>query len=337
MLVNKSNLQEALGIVKPGLAKKEVLEQSTSFAFLKNRVIAFNEDFCISHPVKGIRLKGAVETDKLYQLLAKIKQEEIDFEVESTDGAGENNLLIIKAGKIRAGLSLHSVVKLPLEEEIMDRGDWNPLPELFLKLLSVCIPLSATKMSDPILTCIHVNKEGIIESSNNHCLMRCELSEQMPINTFLLPRESARLLITNNPTSISEGKGWVHFKNDQGTVFSSRVFEGKFPDTTMFFTGTNGIKLIFPRKILDMINRGEVFNSESIELSIKNKILTLKAKTEIGWFQEKSNIPYEGTFSFSITPQLLKNILTETRHGQHTKNTLIFTGENWKYVTTFIQ
>jgi len=39
MKINKKELKEALEIVKPGLANKEMIEQSTSFAFLKGKVI----------------------------------------------------------------------------------------------------------------------------------------------------------------------------------------------------------------------------------------------------------------------------------------------------------
>ena len=56
MKTNKTKLQTALEIVKPGLANKEIIEQSTSFAFLKGKVVTYNDEVSISHPLKGIEL-----------------------------------------------------------------------------------------------------------------------------------------------------------------------------------------------------------------------------------------------------------------------------------------
>ena len=82
MKINKTELQLALEKVKPGLASKEVIEQSTSFAFMGNRVVTYNDEISISHPVKGLEVMGAVKAQALYSFLSKVKRDEIDVEWE---------------------------------------------------------------------------------------------------------------------------------------------------------------------------------------------------------------------------------------------------------------
>ena len=50
MKINKSELQEALAKVKPGLASKDLIEQATSFAFMDGRVVTYNDEMFPSSP-----------------------------------------------------------------------------------------------------------------------------------------------------------------------------------------------------------------------------------------------------------------------------------------------
>jgi len=54
MKINKNELKNALEIVKPGLANKEIIDQSTSFAFMNDCIVTYNDEISVSHPVKDI-------------------------------------------------------------------------------------------------------------------------------------------------------------------------------------------------------------------------------------------------------------------------------------------
>ena len=69
MKLNKTDLQKALEIVKPGLANKEMIEHSTSFAFIGGRVVTYNDEISLSHPVEGLEIEGAIHAEELYKLL----------------------------------------------------------------------------------------------------------------------------------------------------------------------------------------------------------------------------------------------------------------------------
>jgi hypothetical protein len=73
--MKKTDLIKALEAVKPGLANKEMIEQSTSFAFMEDRVVTYNDEISISHPLKGIPIVGAIKADELYAFLSKVKIE----------------------------------------------------------------------------------------------------------------------------------------------------------------------------------------------------------------------------------------------------------------------
>jgi DNA polymerase III sliding clamp (beta) subunit (PCNA family) len=338
MLIIKKSLQDALGIVKPGLAGKEVIEQSTSFAFLAGRVVTYNDEISLSHPVEGLDLEGAIESDKLYQFLARVKQEEIDIEISDTE-------IIVTAGKAKAGFPLQSEIKLPLDEELGKKGKWKPIPASFTKFVNMSIPSCSTVSTKPKLGCVHITQDGIIEASDGYRITNCTLpeGETIQVHTFLIPSKSAKLMTQLNPTHIAEGKGWIHFKTEAGTILSCRILAAdEFPDTVPHLN-VKGVKIIFPKTITSIMDRAGVFskdlgeNTDSININLENKKLTVSARNSLGWFEEEVNARYEGNpIQFQIPPILLKDILSETQQGELTKNKLVFRGEGWIYLTTLM-
>jgi DNA polymerase III sliding clamp (beta) subunit (PCNA family) len=329
MLIKRQELLNALEIVKPGLSNKETIPQATFFAFKDGKVITYNDEISISHPVECIDLEGAVKANELYALLSKIKKDVIELIID-------NNELRIESKKAKAGLTLQSEIKLPLLDKI---SKWKKLPETFLKYLSLAIPCCANDTSRPILTCIHIGKEGFIEASDSFKMVRCSLDEQMPIDNFLIPAASAIQVIKLNPISIAESKGWIHFKSLNGTIISCRTFEDTYPNTSHVLEG-KGTKLTFPKTILDIVERASVFSKrehvldESIEITIGNNKIEVSSKADCGWFKEEANIAYDKKpICFCITPYLLKDILAETLECIVCENKLKFEGDNWVYVT----
>ena len=52
MKINRKELLDTLSIVSPGVSNKEMaIEQATTFAFLKDRVVTYNDEISISHPI----------------------------------------------------------------------------------------------------------------------------------------------------------------------------------------------------------------------------------------------------------------------------------------------
>lgn len=332
MKINKSNLQKALEIVKPGLASKELIEQATSFAFINGCVITYNDEISISHPVDGLELEGAIQAEKLYSILTKLKTDEIEVTINDKE-------IILQSGKSKIGLTLQSEIKLPLDEDVSEVGKFKKLPANFLKYLKFAVGGSSKEQSQPILTCVNVTQEGEIISSDGFRVTICSLDSEMPVQSFLLPVRSVIDVIKLQPTRIAEGTGWIHFKTDEGTVISCRIFEDEYPDVSTHVQ-CKGSKLTFPSVVSEMIDRASVFAKrdftidELISVSIADKKLKISSDADCGWFEEETNIKYSDTpISFQIMPYLLKGILSEQSECTISSNKMKFEGEGWIYVT----
>lgn len=324
MIINRLNLLSALEIVKPGLSNKDIIEQATSFAFNNGAVITYNDEISVSHPIEDIEFNGAVKAEELYKLLNKIKQEEI--EITTTE-----NELIIKSGKSEAGLIFESDIKLPIDA-IGEIGKWKKLPESFCQALKFVSLACSNDMSKPILTTVHVSENGFMEGSDMFRIVRfnCEL----PKLTYLIPSSSVSSILQIKPTKVSLGNSFVHFKNAVGTVLSCRIFEDdEYPDCERFLN-MEGTGLTLPETTKEILEKAIIFNRELIDVSLKEKSITISSKSESGRFKEQAPIKFKSEpFSFRINPILLKDILSETLNCSINEQTLSFEGDNWKYVT----
>lgn len=331
MQINKAKLLEALEIVHPGLARNEQITQTTSFAFMKGRVVTYNDEISISHPVEGLEFEGAIEAENLYKFLGKIKKDEIDLTIKG-------NELILTSGRAKAGLTLQSEIKLPLEE-VSEKKKWKDIPENMIKFIGFAMTSCAKLMSHPVLTCVHVTKEGMIESSDNYRITRCTLEGEEPVGDFLLPASSAVHVVKLQPVKIAEGKGWIHFQTEQGTVISCRVFEDNFPKLDSMLN-IKGERITFPANLAEVLDRARVFSKrdnildESITITLSEKRLKIRAEADTGWFEENVNFNYKGEpITITITPYLLKEILSETLDCTLGTRMLKFEGTGWVYAT----
>jgi len=331
MIINTAELEKALTIVKPGLAAKELIEQSTSFAFVNNCVVTYNDEISITHPIKGLQLEGAIRADELYQFLNKIKKDEIDIEITG-------NEILFSAGRTKAGFAFQSEITLPLEE-IGKHGKWGNLPEDFSHYLSLAMGAAGRDMSQPILTCVYVEKEGTILASDGFKIIKCDTGEEMPVDNFLIPATSAVDIIKLKPTEVASGKGWVHFRNEKKTIISCRVFIDDYPDPSAVLD-VDGIEITFPSTIGDKLELAAVFAKkdhildEAIKIKIGANRIEISAKSETGWVSDEANIRYaDEPVEFDITYYLLKDILKETHNFLLGEKVLKFEGAGWVYIS----
>jgi DNA polymerase III sliding clamp (beta) subunit (PCNA family) len=336
MIINKTDLLKALETVKPGLSSRETtIEQSTSFAFMGNKIVTYNDEISISHTVEGLDIIGAVNANELYNLLGKLKKEEIDISINN----GEETELHIKCGKAKASFVLQSEIKLPIDD-IGKKGKWFAIPDGLLFAMDFASKAVSRDASQGILTSVHVNKDGYVEATDNFRIIKVTLGEEIPVNTFLIPSKSINTISKLKPVKIAEGKGWIHFKTKEDTIVSCRVLsEDDFPDTTAYLK-VKGEELIFPESTLEMLTRAMVFCDkdaslgDSINIIIEEGRFKVKSQSASGKFEEDARVRYAGEIiRFSIAPYLLKDILSETHVCTVGADRLKFTGDNWVYVT----
>jgi len=328
MKIQKNKLQEALEVVKPGLSNTELIEQSTSFAFLGNRVVTYNDNISLSHPIEGLDITGAIRAEELYGFLKKTKQEELDVSI--TD-----NELSLKAGKSIIGLLLQMDIVLPLDEVSGDK-DWFDLPPNFIENLDFTKNSTSRDMSRRVLTCVHVTPQ-FVEASDSFQLIRV-YEEGYPFENTLIPVENIPEIIKINPSQIAETDGWLHFRNIHDTELSCRVLMDTYPQTTALFE-VKGKSIAFPKSMSEILDRAMVFTrqdhalDEQVEIKLKEGVALVHGRNEYGWFKEKVKVKYTGGLSvFTITPSLLQNILKRSNTCILGAQKIRFEGEGWEYV-----
>jgi len=329
--MKKQDILDALTIVKPGLSSKDIIEQASSFAFIGGNIVTYNDEISIQHPIEGLNFEGAIKAEVLYGLLTKIKSEEVEMTVNG-------NELTVSAGRTKAGITFQEKVVLPLDE-ITEKTKWKKLPVDFCKYLTMAAGACSSDMSTAVLTCIHVVKDGYLMASDNYKILKANLTGPLPIDSFLLPANSAMIVAKIHPIRVSTGPGWIHFKNEAGTIISCRIFEDKYPNITEVLI-TKGTKVTFPVALSKSLDRAGVFSKrehifdEMVELTLQNKRLIVKAKSDQGWFEESLNMQYEGnSMTLFITPYLLKDIISQTNDCVIAKNKLKFEAPDWIYVS----
>ena len=326
--------QELLNVlekVRPGLANKDMIEQATSFAFMDDKVVTFNDEISISHKLTGMNLTGAVKAEELYKFLAKVKTEEIELTTVE-------NEIRIKSGKAKVGLTIESEIKLPLSE-LGEITKWSKLPEDFLSSLEIVRFCCSKDMSRPILTCVNIRKDGVMEACDNYRAIRFQMKSKCPL-TFLLPASSANTLVGYQVSMIAASPGWVHFADkEKALIFSCRVYSEEYNNLDANFILNDSIPFTFPKESLDILDRaqifskGDIFIDQQVQVAVEGKRLFFRVKKAGSWFEEWIKVTDIPPFATSVHPQFLQDILKlnstcEIAPGKMMK----FTGENWQHV-----
>jgi len=100
MKIKREVLLKQLEVVSPGLASKEIIEQSSHFVFQDGKVITFDDEISCTGNL-SLEVTGAIQGKPLLELLRKLQESEIDI----THKDGE---LIIKGKGRRAGIRMES-------------------------------------------------------------------------------------------------------------------------------------------------------------------------------------------------------------------------------------
>jgi DNA polymerase III sliding clamp (beta) subunit (PCNA family) len=338
--VKTSELLDALTKVRPGLANKEIVEHSTSFAFMGDRVVTFNDELAVSHPIK-VGFEGAVQAEELHKLLTRIKDETLILEVTQGD---EGSQLLIKGKKLNAGIRLDSEVRLPLDS-INAAKKWNKLPENFLEGLRFVLFSASRDMTKPALTCVHVDG-ALLETCDQFRITRWKMKDGAIKAEVLIPAATCRALLAFKVVDQCVVDGWVHFRTEAGTILSARTIdheEYKFPDLDDFLS-VEGEDLMLPQEMVtDMLSRAGVFSQkdfdsdEEVTLVLEPGKVTVKAQGKIGWLEETGRIKYDGEQrEVVINPQFLIEILAHLEETTVSENAMLFTGDNFMHAISLV-
>ena len=332
MQLKRTELIAALEEVKPGLAQRDIIAQSTSFVFAGDSITTFNDEISVWKPFKS-GIEGAVRANELYSLLSKIKDEEIEI------GIVENEL-IIKGKRSKAGIKLEAEIMLPLDEVDIEHTKFTKLPDNFLKAISIASYCAAKDLSKPLLTCVYIDGE-VVTASDDFRIIQVNFDAEVKSEPILLPASVVKFLVKYDVKRLSHSPGWIHFHANDGLIFSARVLAGKFPEVEQFLK-VKGKELHFPAGVLEMLDRAGVFTADSasgdfVTVAVEDRTMTIKGKGDYGWLEETANCKYKGEkIEFDVDPSFLIDILKNLRKCIVGNGALLFEGDNFRHVVALV-
>jgi len=335
MKTNRQELLDALIAVQPGLASKEVIEQSSSFIFIDGEVVAYNDEIAISCPVEGLGIVGAVEARPFLKLLQKLPDTEIEIMTKGEE-------IRIESGRRKAGVNIAPEVTIPLKE-IGKPQKWNKVPQGFSEGVSFCSFSASSDMTKPILTCLHIS--GVrIQSCDDFRATRCDIGKWSG-GDVLLPTRAARILVQYEPTHWGSTTGWIHFKNEEtGVRFSCRTLEDRdYPDLDRFFD-VEGLEIDLPEATAEILDRVRIFSEqehaqdEEIEVTLRENKMVLHGKGSSGWMKERIKVGYGGDeeIRFHINPVFFSDILEILDSVIVADNMLKLDGDDFSHVVMLL-
>ncbi len=336
MEFNRKELISVLDKVRPGLASKEIIENTNCFAFTGKRVCTYNDDIAVSHPLET-DFKAIVEAKTFYSYLNKLKGEKVDISLVESG-------LEIKEKKTKAIYPVRENNDLDIYKMVIAKAkDHQKLSDKFVEGLKLCIPAVSKDASKPTLTTIHVFKTRMQATDS----FRISFYKTTNPIEFLLPSNAAEALIQYKPVSVSLLPGWVSFIDDNGSEFCSRVLEGEVPDLTKFFKIPKKAEVSFTSSLIEALEKAILFVSDStslqkrVELLFTEKSIKLKAESEVlkgAKFMEivpcKTGLSGEEQFTIRANPEHLINIINKTKVGYVSEdgNCLVFKDTGFLHV-----
>lgn len=328
MKTSKEKLQKAIDTVSIGLATKEMIEQSTSYIFKNGMVQTYNDEISVQYPVE-IEIEGAVKAQEFRQLLAKVKGDEIDIEVEE-------NQLLLSAGRTKAGLQLQAEITLPVDEVRLGKK-WYTLPEDFIQAIKFTMASASKDMSRGVLVCVHVS-ERMVTASDAYRIAQYEMACAIGCDEFLIPAHVCSKIVGYDIEKINIHEGWASFKTKDGAIISCRTYQERFVNVSQLLQ-VEGEEFSFPTQLKDMLERVDVFSKrdyildEHVDVTIGKGCISLRAESPSGWIEEKAGIDTKVECEFAIIPYLLRDICDKKHIAVLDSTKLLFSADNWKYLT----
>lgn len=307
-----ADLKRSLELVRPGLARKELLEQSMSIIFRENHIFTFNDEVAVVAPLET-GITGAVPSDPLYAFLGKLG-EGAEIKVEA-----QENEFRFSSGRNRAGIRRDEDIKLPLDEEIPEPEEWTALPDKFLEALRRILFSCAGGGHRPILTCVHIT-EAWMESCDGYRMTRAQSQWNSDDNTSIcIVGKNLGKLPQYSPTHFGSSSNWIQFKNKDGVRYAVRIVEGEYPDLNKF-TEVEGEEIEFPTEMENALDWASIIvdssvkSTQKIDVSIGKGQCTVKGEGPEGWAEQSVRMKYSGKpIIFQAHPQMLKEMVKLAR------------------------
>ena len=310
--INRKHLLDALVKVRPGIANKEVVENSTHFNFSSDRIWTDNDEISVAQKFNS-GITGSIKAQEFYDLIAKLPFDEVFIDQK------EDKVFISDNNRFEAIIkTIQTTRQQGANPPESNSKKWMKLPPNFSKAATFCVFSASKNITKPELTCIF-----FVQDDDKAFAISCDgyrgtmfyLNDNIA-KDFLLPANVAKHMKTYNPTKYIVEDAWMHFMNNENTVISCRVLGGEYPEQIWGFFDVDGDQVALPQGTGDVIRRVETLVTEefdqdrAIEMVFSKDKLTCIGKGPLGSVTEKIEIDYKGKEnSIKVHPTLLADIL----------------------------
>ena len=333
MKIKREELLKALSLVKPGLAKKEIVEQSTHFVFDGENISTYNDYICISHPFKT-DFKCSIKAEIFYKLLQSMKEENITID------CGKDLIVKINGKDSRAGLTAIKEGKIDEYIKQLDTKNikkWKALPKDFIQGIYLCMFSVSKDMTTGVLSCLSI-KDNKISSSDNLRISQYEMKGSIK-NDILIPLQSIVELVKYPVTKYCLIDSWVHFKTEDGIVFSTRIMKGEFPSVDSFFD-LKGAKIKLPKELQSALQSVKIVVEEAIdvvdqkvEIVISKELITCRGDGKTSWKEQDIPCSHKGKeIKFLVNPLFLAQILNKTASVIIGEGKALFVSDSFNHI-----
>jgi DNA polymerase III sliding clamp (beta) subunit (PCNA family) len=327
MRVNRELFLSKLEAVSPGLASRELIEQSSCFVFKGGRIYTFNDEVACSIE-SPIEAEGAVVAKPLMDLLGKLPEDELEITV------GEGKLQV-KGNRRRAEVTMEAQVNLPIDS-IEVPTSWTELDKEFLEAVNVVKAVASQgKDTNFNLTCVHLHPDHA-EACDNFQAARYPVKTGVKTDC-LIRAASIKYVPVLGMVEMSEGEAWVHFRNANGLVLSCRRWKEQYENLDAIFQ-CEGEVAVLPGGLAEAVDKAKIFSSENVEsdqvyVRMKAGKLLVRGEGSSGKFEEQKDIKFAGDVSFMIAPALLVEITKRTSDCVVGQGRLKIDTGRWIYVS----
>lgn len=314
-------LLDAINNVLPGTTTKGLVDGGDMIVIINGEFVAYNDRISVSTFIDdpSLEIECAINAVDFKNVIKGIKEDEVDLSMG-------DNILSIVSEKTEAEIPVTSDVKniLDMIKNLDIQGlDFVTLPKDFNEGLN----LTRFNVSDDYadtnnLFCLCIDG-AFIYASDDFRLSRYEMVSGISLYPCLIPKNNLQDLASFKAIGIATSIGWVHFIDEQDSVFSCRTVAGTYPITEKVFESLVGVEvasIALPNELKSTLEDitplyDEVMAShKGIKLKIKDDVLFCEIEKENVWIKKKLKLPGSGNpdVSFMLSSVFLSEILGYT-------------------------
>lgn len=339
MKIIVAELKDKLSKLMPGLAGRSPIKDVKHFAFLEKEIITYNDQVCIGVPFQT-DFMCTVPADELLDILSGINETEIDISLQG-------NVIAFQSPSTKAELTIQKESQLLTMINSLDIPEegWKRLPEDFLTGIGLCAFSTSKDMTQGALNCVAVNGTQVY-SSDTFRISSYTMKQDMNAGLILIPVVAVKDLIKYRVDQFCVDKSWIHFEDESGLVFSSRILPTDYPDI-LSLLNLEGITTVeMPKELKEILGSTETFTrgdfeiDKKVQISVSTGLMVCRVENQSGFVEKNLTINYQGeSFNFFINPVFLSQILEKSTLMKihESRNKALFLSEQFKHLMVLIK